>query len=668
VSTPSPIEGAFAEFAHVPDEQSINDPAFSHATAGTVRVPGAATNNQWLRLSLTATAPNNYPGLAGRYVYPRAAFARPYSYVSSAADAEIHQLSYMQFEKTPPATDIEEDLVGQNLLTMEQGSYEGRVLYLPTSVASTYQLVDDNATFRRVTDVVSCGEYAGFYRYISPTPGNSYDQVKNFGTYTNVRNKRSTYSGVRYTPWTPADGGQKVSTGSVQPLPGPGGYGLLPTRDALVPVQAGFIYRAQVSAATDRPSLGFYCQVNAYDANFNFIGSPMIARQDPVDIDNPDSTVIQKSRIATAGARRWQTAWGYVKMPANTVWAAVVPRITAATTLTTITFWADEHRLMLPTTQAGRPAGASPARPWQPAKQLTVKLRANRVNYVSNPSFQNNVTGYRTNAATELTTKITRSGEGVTPGCAEFEITGPFAVQVLVDGSVQRTGMRAVTSGNALIDQLKPDTTYTASAYVRPKFESVPVTIWAHDGSEWVRGETSRIYPTTGGAPWDRIKVTFTTAVTHSGTLDLIVGYAANSVQYLFGPIPPDSDDQVWRPYTGTASAPNWSATAGYGPLAHVTYQGAKWEAIVANGPFTTRSFMRFQADQLLVEEDSRLLDYFDGNFPSADYMWEAGGQVGNSRSHYYRGRSRNQYRLERALQEHIPLGGAYRILYATAP
>lgn len=682
--------GAFTDFAiQAGNGSSLLDPAMSHVTNVILRDPTftpVPLPTDWVRLSITATAPNSFPGVTDRYTYRRAAFARVHLTADGAALNEIHQFAYAQFEHSPPGVTVDDEQIGQNLLDIEQGSYEGRVFYEPTSTRNTpaYTTPEPQATFQRATDNVYCGEYSGKFTYqYTPDTDNTYAEVRKFSTYGNIRARRSTYAAVRFRAYTAADAlpisGSTLPAPLLAALADPPdlNFALLPMFGAFVAVQPAIVYRAQVVVATERPNLGIYCQVNFYDSN-------RVLLDQKIATPLHDQSPVTPGRVTSVGARRWQVVGGMVKAPANAAYAAVVPRITTIPAGTErLVFWCDEHRLLQPAVEATRAAGVSSARPWQAARQLTIKLRATRVNYVTNPQFHANTVGYEPNPVVApdppplLAATITRrTADGLNKGpCAQYTVTGPGGAAVAIDiltssQEYVRTGIGSVLAPPALVDRLKPDTKYTASVYVQPTSTPVPLTIWANNGADWIRGETSNPYAPEDAAPWDRIRVTFTTRSTFSGTCHLIVGYAPNSVAYLFGPIVPGTDNFVWQ-QTDAATPTNWDPATRYNVIAGqpkpvVKYAGFFWQAQVDNGPAGTTPKLEFRMDQFLLEEGGNLQDYFDGSNPTSDYMWE--GAVGNSRSHYYRGRSRNQYRLQRALDTHIPLGGSYRILYASAP
>ncbi|WP_326745285.1 hypothetical protein [Streptomyces sp. NBC_01760] len=650
VLTQSDVPGAFADFALVPYVPIYGDPAFSHVTSAVYRAGGTTdTVGQWRRLSLTMIAPNaDYaPGPLGR-IYGVFDQARVGVQSANMAVGETHQLAYIQFEKTPPGLDTDTSQFGSNLFTLEQASYEGRMLYEPVGGAGETNYM----TFSRTTERPSCGAYSGKFVYQSPPPTNSYTAVQNFGSYPNLSARRQTYADVKYRAFTTDDAlpGTNPSTNvGGTPIAAPATLTLRPLQAALVRVEPGITYQAQISAATEVAGQTFQCAILRYDANFNQIGTPVTG-----------------TAVTTAGGFKWQQAAAQLLMEDTAVWAAVVPRITSGGA-SRFVFYTDEHRIWVPSTLATKKAGASPARAWQPPRQLILKLRATRVNYVKNPSFQNSVWGWTHVKDASVTSSLTLlTAGGVVGNGARYQMDASPAA-TLINGLSPRTGVTTVTGQNALVERLRPSTVYTASIYVRPIARAVPVTLWAHTGDTLVRGTSTPIFDTTGNTTWFRLAVTFKTNSTFGGSGSFTVGYAAEDVATIYRGAPPDSNAAIWEPVDGDPAAyPPFDQTWPYIIDDRVSYNGLVWRAIVNNGPFASIGPFIFYMDQFLVEAADRVAPFFDGNQPSGDYMWE--GAPGDSRSHYYRGKRVNQYRLDQIIQRQLGVGASYRVVYASAP
>ncbi|MFV0135481.1 hypothetical protein ACLGIH_20055 [Streptomyces sp. HMX87] len=649
--TYSNVPGAFTDFAVVPYGPSVYaDPAFSYPTSATLRIGGTDPTNTWRRLSLTVEARNSVysPGPVGA-IYGIYDYARLGITSSAMAVGETQQISYVQFEKTPPGVDADTSQFGSNLFDLEQSSYEGRLMYTPVGGGGETA----HMTYDRTREYTSCGEYSGKFVYQSPPPTNSYEAVAQFGSYPNLRAKRATYADVKYRTFLPGEGLPDNPDGSGatggNPIPAPASLTLEPLQAALVRVEPGVTYQAQISVACQTAGMQFRCAILRYDANFNLIGS--FAAGDPV---------------TAGGGYKWQQASATHTMDANAAWAAVVPRVTSGGAAR-VQFFVDEHRLWVPSTIATRSAGASPARPWQPPRQLIIKLRATRVNLAKNPSFQNSLWGWSQEKDAGVTAALTlANGGGVVGNAAHYSIaTVPTAT--LINGTSPRTGVISQTSQPALVDRLKPDTVYTASIYVLPMAGEVPITLWANNGINIIRGTSTPIFDPTGNTTWTRLWVTFKTSSTYGGSLRLYLGYAADDVASVYAAVQPGTNDAVWSLRDDMPDVePTWSQTLPYTAGAVVQWDGFLWQSLVKNGPYANIGPLTFRYDHLLVEEADRLAPYFDGNEPSADYMWE--GTPGDSRSHYYRGKRVSQYRLDQLIRRQIGVGASYRLVYASAP
>lgn len=70
-----------------------------------------------------------------------------------------------------------------------------------------------------------------------------------------------------------------------------------------------------------------------------------------------------------------------------------------------------------------------------------------------------------------------------------------------------------------------------------------------------------------------------------------------------------------------------------------------------------------FLVDEILVSKGPSLYDFFDGDVPSPDYLWE--GARYDSRSFYYQNRRTAQERLERIIGGYVPFGTPIQIQYS---
>lgn len=370
--------GALLDWAMTPvlGEGTYVDPVFSNVTSVVTRADTDGT--AWKHLSITAYPPSDYaPGPAGQ-LYRRASYLRPWLYWYALRPGDTQLNAYAQVERTPNDASMPlGDQVGINRLDAEQGSYEGRVFYAPDPRIP-------GISYTRSREYVLCGEYAGRLRYTKP-PGNTYQLVKSFETYSNVLARRVTYADVRYTPWAPGeeptgpgnDGGTVVTT-SLDPTPvvSPTVFSLVPTTGALVDVLGGTPVTASIAMASRDAGLTGKCAVVEYD-----------------DFLTPIATTPGAAVTLTAGYR-WSRAVVALTLNTATVKVAVVPVITGPGPVDTLDVCVDSHRFYTPTYLASAPWNAGAAQPWRPPREVIVKVAADRVNYCRNPSFATDE-GYR---------------------------------------------------------------------------------------------------------------------------------------------------------------------------------------------------------------------------------------------------------------------------------
>jgi hypothetical protein len=640
--TSSLVSGAFDDFAVTPWMTSggdYADPALTNVVGTVARVGGSDTVNQWTRLSVTASAPTRYP-VQGSQLYSRAAYAGVTVYSDAMPAGSTQQVAYAQLERTHGNTggaNINIDRPGTNLLDIEQSSYEGRCLYTPDLTA-----IPSGASYARTSETSSCGLYSGKYVYATP-PANTYATVQGWGTYQTARAQRQTYANLDFD----APPGVVVGTG-----PGQSTFTLVPRTGAYAQVTGGIPVVAEVSIAIGPYSSSQTGAVRLleYDANFNQLKST----------DGAYAVLL--------GGNSWQRLRLQATLTATTAWAVVVPVVKTASPVNSITFHVDEHRLFSPTTVSQAPVGTSPARPWQAPRQLLIQVAPTQVNYCTNPSFANNVNGLAAvvppGAATPSLTQSTASGT-LDGHSAAFSVAPSTLSVYTSNGSPGWQGAASSEGALPFVTGLKPNTTYTYSAYTAVVAGTIPTRLWAYDGQSWVRSTPSPPASSTGTPQWIRQSVTFTTTPDFPGSGLVRIGQAVKDMLYYYGPITPGTDPAVWQGTASTANRGAWSSTAAYSDSTGdiVSYQGQNWLALVPSGPRTTTFTQTFYADQVQVEKAAFASPYFDGNLPSLDYVWE--GTPGNSRSFHYRGKAANQYRLDAAIRRYLPLGASYQLVYA---
>lgn len=633
------LPGAFTDFGVNPYKvTAYYDPAMAYVSSQSVRPATSDSSTPgFFRASITAAAPTYYaPGPAGK-LWGRAAFARV-GLVSNLANAATgYGFDRAQMEPTPTG----------NLLTAEQSSYEGRMCY-STNVAG--------ASFILSRDTVFSGRYSGEFLYQLPPSANSYDLLRSYGTYQNALNRRQNYALLLTSP--PLLGEQETPTAPGGGT-GPTAFTVNPSLLGLVPVIGGTQVNASVSVATLAAGLTVRCQVLRYDASYTLLSTATVTHDD----------------VTSTGGLHWQTPTARLTLESSAVWAAVVPIVSAATPQSSMRFYVDQHRIYIPTTLSPSVFPASPARAWQEPRTMLVKIRADRVNYASNPNFAAGVSGWSavvTSGLTNtLTTKSVAGFDGAVTTVLSHVIPTVTLSSLTADGwyGATTSGMLGGPGGNVIaITGLQPNTTYTASAWAQATSGQVPVTCWAFDGTQYVQG-TRTTYAQSGVArTWQRLSVTFTTDSVFSGDGVFRIGWSSEDAAFVYRDVPPsDAEPEHWSRTTATATRPAWTAGTAYLP-ADVVPDGAgqNWFAVMSSGPRTTVTGWEMQADNILVEPGAEVGAYFDGNTPGSEYLWE--NSTVNARSHYYRGLSALRYRLDQAVRHYLPQGSSYQILYASAP
>lgn len=212
-------------------------------------------------------------------------------------------------------------------------------------------------------------------------------------------------------------------------------------------------------------------------------------------------------------------------------------------------------------------------RPWQTPRVINTTVKPNRLNYVANPSFELNTTGWSTIGAN---TTITQDLTTFAPQVGDYGnlLYNAGAVALKVSMSASGTGQGAqYTVTNLIIGR-----TYTASAYVQPGTGIADVVMTIANGT----GNAA-----TSGIPYGDS--------TYGG--NQYGGEPANLAQ-----LPVNQYYRTSCTFTATADS-------------HVLALEAL-EVVGATYP------VKFWVDAVLVEDGELLQPYFDGSF-GLDAFWE---------------------------------------------
>jgi hypothetical protein len=375
---------------------------------------------------------------------------------------------------------------------------------------------------------------------------------------------------------------QLANIGTISPY----SMGALP--QACTAVIAGDEYIGSVSIKIQRANTVWYGKIIWFDANFNVLTPSLSASQ-----VHPGGGVYQQIRV------RGQA-------PSGAVWAAIVPAVTPLAAGDGEVCYVDCHRLW-----SLQPSATSAPASFQYARQQNISVKANRVNYATNPSFTQDIGGWWGQGGTTGTPAtwdgtVGRSAPGAlkmsvpyVAGNTNYPQCGTFS---------QGPGGGGLAPG---IAQGLTGMTYTLSAYVMPLPDMPTIRMYCVLGGGlggiYVAGTTTaQVEPDAQG--WYRLSVTVTVPQSVAGSLSLLFNISQSD----------------WASYATTIG---W------------------W------------------IDDVLVEASPLLGTYFDATLPSPDYVWE--GTPFRSRSHYYQNFRFLQYRLSELLEDALPVGVAYQLLFA---
>lgn len=387
-------------------------------------------------------------------------------------------------------------------------------------------------------------------------------------------------------------------------------YWPYPTRKALTPVIQNVvgqeIIRGSVALSTTRAGTQWYPALAMYDANFNLLN---------------DSTFISVSvtpNIVThPGGGQWQVAT--VLMPTGITacrYISVVPVvIVPGTSPETVYMSAHTITGITPNISAFPSAYKDP-------QELTISLKADRINYAMNSGFPKNIAGWiqATGNVSGSPTPLTMTWDGTTGfnslGSLKASYAAPSGTWTTnADGLIGPASnlVNVATTVTPIIQGLKVGHTYNFSAWIKqgPNCPDIQMHIIDsnYNGLYFIRlSDIKNSDPSASVNGWTRIYANFT--------------------------IPPDGgpDYRLWF----TVRGPD----------------------VVSLAPFI------FWIDSILVEEANKPGTYFDGSFASPDYQYESQGDEFH-RSYYYKDYTNKLSRIKAIVPQYAPLASKVNILSA---
>ncbi|WP_189764371.1 hypothetical protein [Streptomyces xanthochromogenes] len=387
-----------------------------------------------------------------------------------------------------------------------------------------------------------------------------------------------------------------------------GGIGPVPTFAALAPIRAAAPMLLVSGSVATAAAETFVLRVAFYDAARALISSQ----------DSPQFT--------TRGSYDWAARSFPIRPPATAVYASVVPSLQPSPTLSSGTaFFATAMGVRYQSLRSVPPAMPG----YRAARHMYIDLKASRVNLCRNPSLTDNtpVCWLSHTPGTASTAAPVRTYAGRTrPGAAEYTATA--------------TGTTAYPEGTRI----------GLGSTVSHQTSATPLEIInlgkRHILSAYISEQAANTLPV-------RLFVEVAENVPGKGTVRTV--YQGESTAEVRAAKPERVEggwvrvSLAWTPPPGTN---RWvSAWVGPDPVNFI------------NG--ATSSFF---LDDILLEEGSTLLSYFDGGSHHPDYLWENADATEHARSHFYRERRTLQRRLAQVIGDHIELGTPYDLRYATPP
>lgn len=384
-------------------------------------------------------------------------------------------------------------------------------------------------------------------------------------------------------------------------------YWELPTFNSLTPVLNSFGtyegFLGTVYLNTARANTNWFASLVYYDSAFNILSATTYKAGTVTNMNvHPGGSIWQQGNVIVASS------------PSNAAYVGVVPVVIAPGSGGE-TVYVSGHSLV----GTNQVFSEQPAA-YVPARQSVVNVKADRVNYVINAGFNTATTFWtQTNVNTSGTPNpVTVAWDGTTgsPGLGSMKVSfvapsGSFTGNMTTGQMGVATNSLYNGSAVPIVQTLQVGRTYTISALVKQGSGCPDVFMNFYDsnfqGVENVSTNSFKSSSTVNG--WTQISTTFT--------------------------VPP-------------SGLPNYS-----------------FYFFVKYSDYVNQPVFYFSVDSILVEESVSPGTFFDGSFASADYQWESGGSVNNSRAYYYKDYINKLLRLENALSSVLPVGETYLLEFA---
>jgi hypothetical protein len=432
------------------------------------------------------------------------------------------------------------------------------------------------------------------------------------GTSAVARTSERPYSGLY-------GGGMVFYGATTSPRTIPSGlqvYFPYPTEKAFCKVTPGETIKASVLVSLDRPGAQWFVAIVQY----NDAGTIVAATYNNGTITNMNTH---------PGDGIWQQGTHSVLVAGGATKAAVMPVIVVSGAPETEIAYMDNHFI------TGVTPGVSNApTPYANPRELRVKVKADEINYAMNSGFNASITGWGSFASglsgsfNDVYTSNWDSGVG-------YKSLGSARVDVYDYSSTSTTlsptskiglGSQRVWQGNALpqIPGLKPGHTYTFSVWVRkgPNCPDIGMSFYDANG-QGMFGSTS----------------------VDNG---MMYSQATNGTR-------PEHVDGDWVRLSQTYTLPSNAL-----PEYHIWVWIYGADVLGSPPPFS------YWVDSVMVTETDHVVDHFNGDYGSADYLWE--GTRNSSRTHFYQDLTHKRSRVDQIMSDNVPVGSNYTVLYAQPP
>jgi hypothetical protein len=387
-----------------------------------------------------------------------------------------------------------------------------------------------------------------------------------------------------------------------------------PTEKAFAAVVPGETIRASVWVSLDRPGAQWFTAICQY----NDAGAIVSATYNNGTITNMN---------IHPGGGTWQQGTHAVTVAGGATKAAVVPVIVVSGAAVDETAYMDNHFIT-----GTSPSTSNAPTTYSNPRELRMKVKADEINYAFNSGFNASISGWGAylagltgNAGSVINTFYDSAVGYKSLGSARVQITTPDGGTTLSPFSRIGVGSQRVWSGSSLvqIQGLKAGHTYNFSVWVRKGPNCPDIGMSFYDAnSTGVFGNTS----------------------VDNG---LMYSQATNGTR-------PENVDGDWVRLEYTYTLPVQAL-----PEFHI-WVWVFGADIIPNAPFS------YWVDSVTVTETNSPVDHFNGDFGSADYLWES--TRNNSRTHYYQDLTHKRSRVEQIVTDNIPVGSNYSILYAQSP